>query len=134
MLILPPEHHAQAQRPRGGGLRHWFVPVIGGLLVLALVAVTFFSLTSHQAKSANGCLNFEYATVVGAENVHECDAPARKLCADPKPANQAQGHIAGSRTPSSRLSRRTAAKPVCRITPPPRPKNQASLSKCLGTP
>lgn len=65
------------------------------MLTAAIVAVTVLSLTSHQAKSANGCLNFEYATVVGAENVHECDASARKLCADPKQANLAQGHIAG---------------------------------------
>ena len=64
-------------------------------MAAAIVAVTLISLTSHQAKSGHGCLNFEYATVVGAENVHECGAAAAKLCADPKSVNQAQGHIAG---------------------------------------
>ena len=64
-------------------------------MTAALVGVTLFAFTSHQAKSGNGCLNFEYSPVVGAENVSECKAPARKLCANPASANQAQGHIAG---------------------------------------
>jgi hypothetical protein len=69
--------------------------IISGLLAVGLVAITLVSLTSHQAKSGNGCLNFEYTMAMGAENVHECGAAARKLCADPKSASQAQGHIAG---------------------------------------
>lgn len=68
---------------------------LGALLAAAIVAVAVFSLTSHQATSANGCLNFEYSMVMGAENVSECGEPARKLCADPQSANRAQGHIAG---------------------------------------
>jgi hypothetical protein len=95
MLILPPGHQAGARRPRQSGLRQRFVPAIGGLLMVALIAVTIFSLTSHAAKSAKGCLNFSYTTVMGSETVHECDAPARRLCADPHRAAEAQGNIAG---------------------------------------
>lgn len=69
--------------------------IISALFAAGLVAITLVSLTSHQAKSGNGCLNFEYTMVMGAEDVHECGAPARKLCADPKSASEAQGHIAG---------------------------------------
>jgi hypothetical protein len=68
---------------------------ISVLIAALLVAATVFSLTSHQASSGNGCLNFEYSMAMGAENVSECGAPARKLCANPQSANQAQGHIAG---------------------------------------
>ena len=56
-------------------------------MAAAIVAVTLISLTSHQAKSGHGCLNFAYSMAMGGEDVHECDAPARKLCADPKSAN-----------------------------------------------
>jgi hypothetical protein len=95
VLILPPQHYQETHKPRVRGRRDRWFKVVGALMAVAIVAVTLISLTSHQAKSSNGCLNFEYTMVMGAENVHECDAPARKLCADPKSANQAQGHIAG---------------------------------------
>ncbi len=95
MLILPPGHHSESRRPRRRGRRDRLVPALGLLLIVGLAAVTLFSLTSHAAKSADGCLNFSYTTVMGGENVHECGAPARKLCADPESATQAQGHIAG---------------------------------------
>jgi hypothetical protein len=95
VLILPPQHYQETHKPRVRGRRdRWFL-VVGMLMTVAIVAVTLVSLTSHQAKSANGCLNFEYTMVMGAENVHECAAPARKLCANPKQASEAQGHIAG---------------------------------------
>ncbi len=95
MLILPPGHNAASREPRRRGPRDRLVPALGMLLIVGLVAVTLFSLTSHAAKSADGCLNFPYTTVMGGEIVHECGAPARKLCADPERVTQAQGHIAG---------------------------------------
>ena len=61
---------------------------------MAIVAVALISLTSHQGTSAHGCLNFVYTTAVGGENVHECGAPARKLCANPKSINDV-GNVAG---------------------------------------
>lgn len=96
MLILPAEHYQQSHRPRVRGRRDRWFRVFGALLTAVIVAVTVLSLTSHQAKSGNGCLNFVYTTAVGGEDVHECGTPARKLCADPQSANRAQGHIAGA--------------------------------------
>jgi hypothetical protein len=95
MLILPPGHHREVQQARERGRRGRWVPALGVLLLVALVGVTLFSFTAHTPKSASGCLSFSYTTVMGSEIVHECGAPARKLCADPHRAAQAQGHIAG---------------------------------------
>jgi hypothetical protein len=95
VLILPPQHYQETHKPRTRGRRDRWFAVVGALLTAALIVVTLISLTSHQAKSANGCLNFPYTTVVGAENVHECGASARKLCAHPSSAAAAQGNIAG---------------------------------------
>jgi hypothetical protein len=95
VLILPPQHFQESQKPRARRRGDRWFKVIGALMTVALVAITVFAFTSHQAKSGNGCLNFEYTMAMGAENVHECAAPARKLCANPKSASQAQGHIAG---------------------------------------
>jgi hypothetical protein len=93
--MLPPGHYKQVHEPRHRGVRERWVLGVGGVLVALLVGVTLFSLTSHAAKSGGGCLNFEYTMVMGAENVHECGVPARKLCASPQRAANAQGNIAG---------------------------------------
>jgi hypothetical protein len=95
VLILPPQHYQETHKPRVRGRGDRWFKVFGGLLAAAIVAVTLISLTSHQADSGNGCLNFAYSMAMGGEDVHECDAPARKLCANPESANQTQGHIAG---------------------------------------
>jgi hypothetical protein len=93
--MLPPGHYQQTHAPRLRNGRERWVVSAGALLALLFVAISLYSLTSHAAKSSNGCLNFSYAMVMGSETVHECGAPARKLCAFPQRANQAQGHIAG---------------------------------------
>lgn len=56
---------------------------IGGLLTALVVAVTLYSLTSHDAKSGNGCLNFTYAMAMGGEQYHACGAQATKVCTSP---------------------------------------------------
>ena len=56
---------------------------LGGLLAAVLITVTLVSLTSSDAKSGHGCLNFTYAMVMGGEQLHACGERARKLCADP---------------------------------------------------
>lgn len=93
--MLPPGHYQQVHQPRSRSIRERWVLSVGALLGAALIAVVLFSLTSHQAKSQDGCLNFSYSMVMGSEIVHECGPSARKLCAFPQRANQAQGNIAG---------------------------------------
>jgi hypothetical protein len=95
VLILPPQHYQESQKQRSPKRRdRWFV-VVGALVSVVIVVFCVIALTSHAATSGDGCLNFPYAMAMGGEIVHECGAPARKLCANPKSANQAQGHIAG---------------------------------------
>lgn len=53
------------------------------LLTLALIGVTLFSLTNHQARSGNGCIDFNYATMIGGAETHKCGAQARALCLTP---------------------------------------------------
>lgn len=53
------------------------------IVALALIAVVVFSLTTHQATSANGCIDFNYSTMIGGAESHKCGAQARTLCATP---------------------------------------------------
>jgi hypothetical protein len=68
---------------------------LGAVFSVLLVGIAVYSLTSHASKSGKGCLNFTYTMAMGAEIVHECGTPARKLCATPLDVTRAQGNIAG---------------------------------------
>jgi hypothetical protein len=82
-MILPEGHYKATHSKRERGrLERWIVG--GGVLVtIVVVAVTIFSLTSHQPKNGHGCLSFNYTIVVGGEQFYECGAAARKTCARP---------------------------------------------------
>jgi len=56
---------------------------LGGLLTALVVAVTIYSLTSHEPKNGAGCLSFTYTMVMGGEQYHACGAQAKKICASP---------------------------------------------------
>jgi len=61
--------------------------VIGSLLSAALVAVVIFSFTTRQKQSGNGCIDFDYITMIGGAEMYKCGQDARNLCASPVPAN-----------------------------------------------
>lgn len=82
-MVLTPGFYQQTQKPRQRSRRERWVLAVGGLLTALVVAVTLYSLTSHDAKSGNGCLNFTYAMVMGGEQYHACGAQAKKVCASP---------------------------------------------------
>lgn len=82
-MPLPLGHYQEVTTPlRRNRKERWLVG-LGGLLVAALVVVALVSLTSRDPKSANGCLNFTYAMVMGGEQLHACGEKARSLCAEP---------------------------------------------------
>ena len=83
LMILPPQYKKGPRLKRQPTVRERWLLGIGGLVVSALIAVTIFSLTSHQPKNGHGCLSFNYATVLGGEQAYVCGAQARKMCASP---------------------------------------------------
>jgi len=82
-MILPAGHYRESRKPKVHNRRERWVFGIGGALIAIVVAATIFSLTSHQGKSAHGCLNFTYSFAMGGEQLDECGAQARHLCASP---------------------------------------------------
>jgi hypothetical protein len=82
-VVLTPGFYQQTHEPRKRGRRERWVIALGGAVVAIVIAVTVFSLSSHDGKNGKGCLNFTYAIVMGGEQFHACGAQARKYCASP---------------------------------------------------
>jgi hypothetical protein len=82
-MILPQGHYQQTRARRVRNSRERWVFGLGGVLIAIVVAATLFSLTSHQGKSAHGCLDFTYSFAMGGEQLNECGSKARSLCASP---------------------------------------------------
>jgi len=78
-----PGHYQRITQPRTRNSRERWVLVTGTAVTLVVVAVTLFSLTSHELRNSRGCLGFTYAMVMGGEQQHACGAQARRLCAKP---------------------------------------------------
>jgi hypothetical protein len=82
-MILPQGHYSETRAPRVRNRRERWVFILGGALIAIVVVATLFSLTSHQGKSGHGCLDFTYSMAMGGEQLDECGAKARHLCASP---------------------------------------------------
>jgi hypothetical protein len=83
LMILPEGHYKETHEPRiRSGRERWIFGVCG-VLAAILVAVTLFSLTSHQAANGHGCLDFNYTMAMGGEELHSCGQAAKRLCASP---------------------------------------------------
>lgn len=82
-MPFAPGHYQQISQPRTRGRRERWVLFTGAIVTLVVAAVTLFSLTSHDPTSGRGCLGFTYVMVMGGEQVHDCGAKARQLCAKP---------------------------------------------------
>lgn len=54
------------------------------LVALVLIGLVAYSLTSHQARTGNGCIDFNYSTMIGGAEMYKCGAPARVVCATPR--------------------------------------------------
>ncbi len=60
------------------------VAVVGAAIVtLVLVGLVVFSLTNHQRKTGNGCIDFNYSTMIGGAELYRCGSQARTVCATP---------------------------------------------------
>jgi hypothetical protein len=88
-MVYAPGHFQQAtqqasakRRYRSG--RERIAVRAMALIALVLIGVTAYALTSHQARSAHGCIDFNYSTMIGGAETHRCGAAARALCATPR--------------------------------------------------
>jgi hypothetical protein len=87
-MVYAPGHFQQATQQATGQPRYRSrreqIAVRGmTLIALALIGLVAYSLTSHQARSGNGCIDFNYSTMIGGAETHTCGAPARRMCATP---------------------------------------------------
>jgi hypothetical protein len=68
--------------PQFSRRRKQILLAIAGVVVAALIAVGVYSAVGHDqyGPSANGCVNFTYASSTGGGMVHYCGAQAKSFC------------------------------------------------------
>lgn len=81
MVYAPGHSQPTAPRRRYRTRRERLSVQAAGVLVLVLVGLVVFSLTSHQRHGGNGCVDFNYTTMIGGAEMYKCGAQARTLCA-----------------------------------------------------
>ena len=82
-MPFAPGHLERARRRRHRSRREQLSVGVAAILLSALIGVAVFSLTTHQAGTGHGCIDFNYTTMIGGAEMHKCGAPARTLCATP---------------------------------------------------
>ena len=89
-MPFAPGHFEQQQvrRRRYRSRRERLAVRAAALVAVGLLALVVFSLTTHQAGTGNGCIDFNYTTMIGGAEMHKCGAQARALCAAPAPAGR----------------------------------------------
>ena len=83
-MVFPPGHfqHRMQRQPRRRLER---VSVrLSALTILVVLGLAVFSLTTHQKQSGNGCIDFNYTTMIGGAEMSKCGSAARTLCATPR--------------------------------------------------
>lgn len=86
-MVYAPGHFQQtteqSTKRRYRSRRELWAVRLMAIVTLVLVGLVVFSLSSHQAGSANGCVDFNYTTMIGGAETHRCGAQARTLCSTP---------------------------------------------------
>ena len=109
-MVYAPDHFQQATRRRYRSRRERLAVRAMAIVTLALIGLVVFSLTTHQAASGGGCIDFNYATMIGGAEAHKCGSQARTLCATP-PSGQS---IDGDYLPELYIACRKAGIPTGR--------------------
>jgi hypothetical protein len=86
-MPFAPGHFQQATRRRYRSRRELVAVRLAAVMTLVIVGVVVFSLTTHQATSGGGCIDFNYTTMIGGGEAHKCGSEARTLCAT-RPSRQ----------------------------------------------
>lgn len=86
-MVYAPGHFKQtaeqATRRRYRSRRERFAVFGAAVVTLVLVGLVVFSLTNHQRKTGNGCIDFNYSTMIGGAELYKCGSQARTVCATP---------------------------------------------------
>jgi hypothetical protein len=81
VLILAPDHQPQTRPLRRLSARErWLVRIMAAVTGVLVIAVVVSIATSGQS-SGHGCVHAIFPGPVGAEQVNQCGAGARSLCA-----------------------------------------------------
>jgi hypothetical protein len=95
-MVFAPGHFQQASeqassRRRFRSRRERIAVQAMAILTLVLVGLAVYSLTNHQRKTGNGCIDFNYSTMIGGAETYKCGAQARTLCASPASGSAIDG-------------------------------------------
>jgi hypothetical protein len=87
-MVYAPGHFQEAaersvKRRYRGRRELWAVRAMAAV-ALVLFGLVAYSLTSHQARTGNGCIDFNYSTMIGGAEMYKCGAQARTVCATPR--------------------------------------------------
>ena len=82
-MPFAPGHFQQATRRRYRSGRELVAVRAAAVIALVLAGLLVYSLTTHQKKTGNGCIDFSYSTMIGGAETYQCGSRARTLCATP---------------------------------------------------
>jgi hypothetical protein len=121
-MVYAPGHFQQASQ-RGSGRRRYrsrrerIAVRTMAAITLVLVGLALYSLTNHQRQTGNGCIDFNYSTMIGGAEKYECGARARTLCATPASARSIDGDFQAELYAACRKARLPTGHPPARLHP-----------------
>lgn len=106
-MVYAPGHFRQTTGRRFRSRRERLSVWAAAAVALVLLGLVVFSLTNHQRRTGNGCIDFNYTTMIGGAEMYKCGAQARTLC-----ATSAGGQGAGAKSVDTDFT--TALYAACR--------------------
>ena len=82
-MVYAPGHHQEIAEPRERRKLERVSVRVVALVTLVVLGLVVFSLTTPQKNTGNGCIDFNYTTMIGGAEMYKCGAAARRLCATP---------------------------------------------------
>ncbi len=82
-MVFPPGHLQQVERvnaPTNRRQRRGLLITVCATLLVCAIGFGVWSLTKSGPRNGNGCIAFNFATVIGGSSGSACGATARNLC------------------------------------------------------
>jgi len=83
-MVFAPGHYQEITQPRPRRRRERVSIRLSALMIVIVLGLVVFSLTTHQKQSGHGCIDFNYTTMIGGSEMSRCGGAARTLCATPR--------------------------------------------------